>query len=232
MIATVHNPALIVLQYVVLIGIGVAAVVKALRKGRQDSARTRDLRDLSVKLGFAEFIAVPDQTFASGWGFLAPLNQGTHRTALNLARGTYHDQALFVFDFRYTIGSGKNEEKHYSTVLMLVCQEAFPHLTIGPESLRAKIAAVVGLENDIKFESAEFSRKFCVRSPDKKFAYDVCHPQMMEYLLANPGLHLEIQGPVLMLPFEPQLPVNQVEANLQRLIAIRSLLPEYLFAKP
>ena len=68
-----------------------------------------------------------------------------------------------------------------------------------------------------------------MRSPDKKFAYDVCNPQMMEYLLKNPGLQVEIQGPVLSLVFEPQLPVGQIESNLQRLIEIRSRLPEYLF---
>jgi len=68
-----------------------------------------------------------------------------------------------------------------------------------------------------------------VRSPDKKFAYDVCNPQMIEYLLMNPGLQVEIQGPALLLVFEPQLPVGQIESNLQRLIEIRSRLPEYLF---
>jgi len=30
-----------------------------------------------------------------------------------------------------------------------------------------------------------------VRSRDKKFAYDVCHPRMMEYLLARRDLAIE-----------------------------------------
>lgn len=68
-----------------------------------------------------------------------------------------------------------------------------------------------------------------MRSADKKFAYDVCNQKMMEYLLLNPYLQIEIQGPVISLAFEPQLPVAQVELNLQRLIEIRSHLPEYLF---
>jgi hypothetical protein len=68
-----------------------------------------------------------------------------------------------------------------------------------------------------------------VRSQDKRFAYDVCNPQMMEYLLANRDLEVEIQGPVILLAFESQLPVGQIEFNLQRLIEIRSRLPQYLF---
>jgi hypothetical protein len=83
---------------------------------------------------------------------------------------------------------------------------------------------------DIKFESAEFSKTFCVRSPDKKFAYDVCHAQMMEYLLANRDLSIEIENEVLALAFDRCLATEQIEFNLQRLVEIRSRLPEYLFA--
>ena len=82
---------------------------------------------------------------------------------------------------------------------------------------------------DIKFESAEFSKTFCVRSPDKKFAYDVCNAQMMEYLLANRELSVEIENQALALAFNNCLSVEQIEFNLQRLIEIRSRLPDYLF---
>jgi hypothetical protein len=41
-----------------------------------------------------------------------------------------------------------------------------------------------------------------VRSPDKKFAYDVCHAQMMEYLLANRDLSIEIENEVIALAFD------------------------------
>src|ERR1035441_7551738 len=92
-----------------------------------------------------------------------------------------------------------------------------------------KMAAALGLEDDIKFESAEFARTYRVQSKDKRFAYDVCNPQMIEYLLANPGLQVEIQGPVILLAFEPQVPVSRIEFNLQRLVEIRTRLPEYLF---
>ena len=177
---------------------------------------------------FDSFNAERDDKFLMGWGFLSRLSQGTDRYAFNILRGTYHEQSLFIFDYHYQTGSGKNRQEHCGTLLMLIFKEAFPQLTIGPENIGLKIAEAFGVANDIKFESAEFSRKFCVRSPDKKFAYDVCNPQMIEYLLANPGLQIEIQGPVVSLVFEPQLPVGQIESNLQRLIEICSRLPQYL----
>jgi hypothetical protein len=51
----------------------------------------------------------------------------------------------------------------------------------------------------------------------------------MDYLLANRDLDVEIQGPVISIGFEPQLPTGNIEFNLQRLAEIRSLMPQYLF---
>ena len=201
------------------------------RESHAKRKRALELRNLTARLGFDGFNPNRDEGFATGWGFLSRLAQGRDRYAFNILRGTYHEQPLFVFDHHFQTGSGKSREEHLGTILMLIVKEAFPRVAIGPESLRAKIAAAFGVGDDIHFESAEFSRTFCVRSPDKKFAYDVCPPQMMEYLMANRGLEIEIQGPVISLAFEPQLPAGQVEANLQRLIEIRSRLPEYLFSK-
>ncbi len=114
---------------------------------------------------------------------------------------------------------------------MLIAQEYFPQLLIEPENSEDLFSRAANLftNNDIKFESAEFSRNFRVRSRDKKFAYDVCNPQMMDYLLANGDLRIEIQGPAILLAFTPQVPVDQIEFNLERLAQIRSLLPQYLF---
>jgi hypothetical protein len=106
----------------------------------------------------------------------------------------------------------------------------FPDLAIRRENFLTKIAEVFGYQ-DIKFESAEFSKAFCVRSPDKKFAYDVCNAKMMEYLLTNRDLSVEIENQVLALAFDRCLSVEQVEADLQRLVAIRSRLPDYLFSQ-
>ena len=213
--------------------VGAFAVVgiwQSLRQSRAARQRVLDLRALAARLSFEDFNPNRDERFAVGWGFLERLAQGQERYAFNILRGTYQDQSLFVFDYHFQTGSGKQKLEHNCTFLMLIFKEVFPSVTIGPESLRLKIAEAFGVADDIKFESAEFSRTFCVRSPDKKFAYDVCNPQMIDYLLTNPGLQIEIQGPALLLAFEPQLPVNRIEFNLQRLIEIRSRLPEYLFA--
>ena len=230
MMAATHGTAENILVILVFGALVVAGIFGAVRQQRAQRQRVLDLRLLAERLAFDDFNPNRDEAFAMGWGFLSRLAQDSERYAFNVLRGSYHEQTLFVFDYHYQTGSGKSTQEHNLTMLMLVFKEIFPQLTIGPENFGLKIAEAFGLANDIQFESAEFSRKFCVRSPDKKFAYDVCNPQMIEYLLANPGLQIEIQGPVLLLAFESQVPVGLIEFNLQRLIEIRSRLPEYLFA--
>ncbi|HXE42850.1 MAG TPA: DUF3137 domain-containing protein, partial [Candidatus Baltobacteraceae bacterium] len=106
----------------------------------------------------------------------------------------------------------------------------FPDLTIRHENFFLKIAEVFGYQ-DIKFESAEFSKTFNVRCQDKKFAYDVCNGKMMEYLLANRDVSLEIENEVIALAFDSCLSFDQIEFNLNRLTQIRALMPDYLFTQ-
>jgi hypothetical protein len=229
MIATGHtSPEQIIVILVFFVVFGAIAAFATANKGSADP-RSLELQALASRLAFDSFNPDSDEEFAQGWGFLNLLDQGTHRYAFNLLKGKYHDDALFVFDYHYQTGEGKNQSNYYLTVLMLVMGEAFPSLSIGSEHFQDRIAQAVGLENDIKFESAEFSKKFRATSSDKKFAYDVCNPQMIEFLLANPDLQVEIQGPAIMLAFAPQLPVGSIEFNLQRLAQFRSLMPNYLF---
>jgi hypothetical protein len=52
---------------------------------------------------------------------------------------------------------------------------------------------------------------------------------MIEYLLANSDLTIEIEDNVLAISFSSRLALDRIEPNLNRLIAVRSLMPDYLF---
>jgi hypothetical protein len=139
---------------------------------------------------------------------------------------------VLAFDYHYETQThdknGTHTEPHWFSFFILTLPAFFPDLTIRRENFFTKVAEVFGY-GDIKFESAEFSKTFCVRSPDKKFAYDVCNAKMIEYLLTNRDLSIEIENNVLALAFTTRLSPEQIETNLQRLVEIRARLPEYLF---
>ncbi|MCZ6810529.1 MAG: hypothetical protein O7D97_00875, partial [Planctomycetota bacterium] len=68
-----------------------------------------------------------------------------------------------------------------------------PDLLIRREGMFDKLAGAFGFD-DIDFESAEFSKRFYVKSPDKRFAYDVIHPRMMEFLLGGDPPTVDIEA--------------------------------------
>lgn len=173
--------------------------------------------------------SIPDQ-----FAFLKQFDQGENRYATNVISGTYQQNDVLAFDYHYETVTydkdGRHEHHYWFSFFILNLPVVFPDLTIRREGLFTKIAEVFGYQN-IKFESAEFSKTFCVRSPDKKFAYDVCNAKMMEYLLVNRDLSIEIENQVIALIFNNRISVEAFENNLQRLVEIRSRLPEYLFTQ-
>ncbi len=230
-IATLPSTGTAILEFSIIAIIVVVGILTNLNQNRNRQERSLELQSLAERLAFEKFCPGRDDGFAMGWRFVNQLSQGSNRYASDVLQGKYQNCSLFVFDYHYQIESGKSKTDHNLTMLMLVGKDIFPQMTIGPESYGEKIAEAMGMGGDIKFESAEFSRIFSVRSDDKKFAYDVCNPQMIEFLLANPDLQIEIQGPVILLAFEPQLPVEQIEFDLQRLAQVHSFFPKYLFSQ-
>jgi len=216
----------------VIVAVLVVAAIGAIYGVIQARKRQEGLFELAQRLGL-DFNAAEDREIADGYGFLKQLAQGENRYACNVLSGTYQQNQVLAFDYHYethtTDSKGNREtQHHWFSFFILTLPAVFPDLTTRRENLLTKVAEAFGYQ-DIKFESAEFSRAFCVRSPDKKFAYDVCNAQMMEYLLANRDLSVEIENQVLALAFNTRLSVEQIAANLQRQVEIRSRLPQYLF---
>ena len=218
----------IFILFVLLVIGGAVYSVIAARKRREE------LSGLATRLGLS-FSADNDAGLAERFGFLDKLAQGDNRYAFNVLSGEYRQNPVLAFDYHYETHSSDSKgnrqtHHHYFSFFILVLPMSFPELKITREGLFSKIAQALGYD-DIDFESAEFSRAFCVRSKDRKFAYDVCNSQMIEYLLANRDLSIEIEGPALALAFDSRLSAAEIEANLQRLLEIRLRLPEYLLTK-
>ena len=222
-----------VMPLVIVVGL-VVIVISAIYSMIQARKRREGLFELAQRLGL-NFSAAEDYEIADRYNFLKQLAQGENRYARNVFSGTWQQNQVLAFDYHYETHStdskgNRTTEHHWFSFFILTLPALFPDLTIRRENFLTKVAEVFGYQ-DIKFESAEFSKTFCVRSPDKKFAYDVCNAKMMEYLLANRDLSVEIENQALALAFNTCLSVEQIEANLQRLIEIRLRLPEYLFSQ-
>jgi hypothetical protein len=217
----------------IIVAFVVIAIVAMIYGNIQAQKRREGLAELAQRLNLS-FNPDNDYGIPDRFGFLKQFDQGENRYATNIMGGTYQQNQVLAFDYHYETVThdkdGTHRQDHWFSFFILTVPAMFPDLTIRREGFFTKIAEVFGYQA-IKFESAEFSNTFCVRSPDKKFAYDVCNAKMMEYLLANRDLSVEIENQVLALSFNSRIALEQFETNLQRLIEIRSRLPEYLFTQ-
>jgi hypothetical protein len=219
-----HPEVMIILFVGILI---VGGIFSAISRRKRREAMTA----LASSLGL---VFNPDRNrhLAGEYKFLNKLRSGSNRYAFNVLAGKYKGHEITAFDYHYETHSssskgGRRTHHHHFSFFILHLPVSCPELTIGPEGFLSKIAQAVGYD-DIDFESHEFSRQFCVRSKDKKFAYDVCHARMIEYLLANKDLVIEIEDQAMALYFSHRLRPELIKPNLDRLIHLRSQMPEYL----
>jgi hypothetical protein len=219
-----NNDALFVVLFGIIIGV---FVIVSFRKSDPEKKRREDLAALAKKLKL-RFKPENDFKLAEKFSFLSWLRRGDVRYAYNVFHGDHSGYPVTIFDYHFSTTGGKSGYDYYWSAFVVEVKTNFPDTVISHESRESRLAEALG-ESHITFESAAFSHAFRVRSSDKKFAYDVCHPKMMEFLLANQDLTMEIAGTGLAVLFEDWLRPEKVEFNLSRLVEIRRLLPEYLF---
>jgi hypothetical protein len=110
----------------------------------------------------------------------------------------------------------------------LVMESGLPlkPLFIRPEGFLDQVAEFIGFD-DIDFESAEFSKRFLVKSPDRRWAYDVLHQKTMELMMAYPKFTLDFQGSQIMAYQDNRMfSPGEFSAALKLITGILDNLPE------
>lgn len=194
-------------------------VVRA-RARRQEVARWAERR------GFT-FSPRRDRTIPETFAGFSLFQIGSRRRAYNVASGKWNGRSVLAFDYTYTTGSG--EGSHTSNFSAVIMESEIPlePLSIRPETFLDKLATFFGKE-DINFESAQFSREFHVRSPDRRWAYAVLHPRTIEFLLAQPRFWIEMDGRHLIAWGRKPFGAFEFDAALEVLAGILDRIPEYV----
>lgn len=168
-----------------------------------------------------------DKGFDGNFPDFKQLHRGHSRYANNVMTGPWQGMGVFCFDYHYRTGSGKNDTTHNLSGVIIRSPVPLKPLLIRPEGFFDRVAEFFGMD-DIDFESAEFSKKFYVKSPDKRWAYDVIHQRMMEYLLAGPSLNV-VFGSMHVMTWNGRIfTPEHFGIALDHLAGILTRLPEYL----
>jgi hypothetical protein len=190
----VEPQVLFVFALVALAALGAYLSWKAEQQRRADLERVAASLDL-------RYDPSDDDSHDDEYAQFDVFRRGHSRTARNTMRGTVElfgsRCRLCMGDFRYkvTSGSGKHRSTKTYRFSYLIVHPPWPapSLLVRPEGLFDKLKGAIGFD-DIDFESEEFSRKFYVQSSDKRFAYDVLHPRMMEFLLREQPDAMDLEG--------------------------------------
>ena len=166
-----------------------------------EKKRREALAALAARLGWS-FDPSPDRDHDDQYAHFEIFRRGHSRVARNTLTGEMDVAGqrcrAKMGDFRYKVTrhSGKSTSTQaysFSYLIVHLPWADVPDLLVRREGMFDKIAGVLGFD-DIDFESAEFSRRFHVKSADKRFAYGVIDARMMEYLLAGDTPTVDIEN--------------------------------------
>lgn len=186
-----------VLLVVIVIAIIIVAVVLSHMAAKK---RRQDLEALARELGWS-FDPSRDSSHDQEYAHFEIFRRGHSRAAYNTLSGQLqiaersYPAKMGDFTYKITRHTGKStttQTYRFSYLIVHVPFSGVPDLLIRREGVLDKLAGAFGFD-DIDFESAEFSKKFHVKSADKRFAYDVCHPRMMEFLLQGEPPAVDIE---------------------------------------
>ncbi|MGV8847835.1 hypothetical protein [Tessaracoccus sp.] len=127
---------------------------------------------------------------ARNWGFherwpemVGPFTKGLFgrggsRKAKLGYEGIFDGLQAAGFQYQYSTGSGKDRRTHrYHVNMVSIPGARFPALSIEPENWSHRV-----FSEDIDFEDAEFNRRWHVTCDSARFAHDVIHPRVMQWL--------------------------------------------------
>lgn len=160
------------------------------------------------------------------------LRNGSNRYAYNVIRGKHEGRSLLIFDHHYETYStdskgNRTTHHHHRTFLLLHHDTDLGHIDVRPEGMFDKLKAAFGFD-DVDFESEEFSRKYFVKAEDRKLAYDLFHPQMIEYFLGIPKITFTTAGGALLVRRSGLLRPEAIEPLLEDAAGFLERIPRYL----
>ncbi len=187
-------PVLIII--LVIVGVSIAIYFSYL----QQKKRREAMAALAAELGWA-FHPGRDTSHDDEYAHFEIFRRGHSRAAYNtLCDEITIDERRYPakmgdFTYKVTRSSGKSTSTttyRFSYLILHIPFQNLPDLLIRREGMFDKIAGAFGFD-DIDFESSQFSREFHVKSPDKRFAYDVITPRMMEFLMSSDAMSIDIE---------------------------------------
>jgi hypothetical protein len=117
--------------------------------------------------------------------------RGHSRRWLRCCSGSWQGVDVRYADFRYTVGYGRDQHTYTCSVVAIPLGCRIPEVQVAPRNpVRALVEKIEG--DEILFESDDFNRRFLVTAQDRRFAYELLDPRMLQAILdVNDDNHID-----------------------------------------
>jgi hypothetical protein len=143
--------------------------------------RGREFEQAAMQMGFAYQLEDKPIEPADEARFHL-FSQGHGRKFRNVARGGCSAGEVVLFDYQYTVGSGKNSHTYCQTVALFRWPgTSLPGFTLAHERWWHKVGTAFGYQ-DLDFDSnPEFSRRFLLRGADEEAIRQFFTPPVLAF---------------------------------------------------
>lgn len=180
----------------VVVGLGAAALVLTILviARRVERRRTESLQEACGAMGFL-FDAAGDVPTMRALADLPLFDRGHSKRIKNVMTGRTGDREVKIFDYRYTVGGGKESHTYAQTVALYPhAAPGLPDLALAPENVFHKIGHAFGYQ-DINFASnPAFSSRYLLRGPDEMAIRSAFGPDILAYFEQQLGWTVEVQA--------------------------------------
>jgi len=161
----------------------------------QAGKKRREALEIAANEMHWSFSPEKDDTLLASLSELHLFSQGHSKRVNNVMRGRATHGNAAIFDYRFTIGSGKHQRTDYQTVLCFTLSgKTIPNFALRPEQVWHKMGARMGYQ-DIDFDRhPEFSKRYLLRGEDEQAIRHLFSDRMIMFFEGESGLCVEGGG--------------------------------------
>lgn len=171
-----------------VIGLIVLLIIYSHKKAAE---RTRAMQQAAISLGWS-FTADPPLTVIPGCEQHHLFSQGHSKKIYNMLYGTIDGGRAAIFDYKFTVGHGKNSATYNQSVVYFHSERlGLPFFSLRPESFGHKLISALGYQ-DIDFPNRPaFSSKYLLRGQDEQAIRYAFQDAALAYYENNPKLYTD-----------------------------------------
>lgn len=210
----------------VIVGIAAFVTGAILLGVRADRKRTAEFADLAQRIGMY-FDAEAHELLARLPQFQL-FSLGHNRRATRWLRGGKGADELWIFDYSYVTGGGKNQSRHYHTLAAFSRLEGrLPAFQLRPENIFHKIGSAFGYQDIDLPDHPEFSSKYLLRGSEEHAIRQLFTAARVSSIMQMPSMCIEAEeNSLIVYPPSGRVSPAEISELIDRARAVKQLFTD------